>query len=95
MNPRTQRASLVSLKWIFLVFLAVMESGAQANVPPGPRGEAFLGSEDEFAVAELLVDAATVAPGARVRIGVLFELQPGWHIYWQNPGDSGAAPILT
>ena len=95
MSQRTQRASLVSLKWIFLVFLAAMGGGAQANVPPGPRGEAFLGSEDEFAVAELLVDAATVAPGDRVRIGVLFELQPGWHIYWQNPGDSGAAPILT
>ena len=95
MNQRGRRRSLVSLAWLFFVFLTVTASGAQANLPPGPRGEAFLGSEDEFAVAELLVDAATVAPGDRVRIGVLFELQPGWHIYWQNPGDSGAAPILT
>jgi len=25
-------------------------------------------------------------------IGLLFELDPGWHIYWQNPGDSGVQP---
>ena len=22
-------------------------------------------------------------------------LEPGWHTYWKNPGDAGAAPILT
>jgi len=22
-------------------------------------------------------------------LGVLFKIKPGWHIYWQNPGDSG------
>ena len=25
-------------------------------------------------------------------IGIDFKLQPGWHIYWKNPGDSGLAP---
>ncbi len=25
-------------------------------------------------------------------IGIKFELDPQWHLYWQNPGDSGAAP---
>jgi thiol:disulfide interchange protein/DsbC/DsbD-like thiol-disulfide interchange protein len=28
-------------------------------------------------------------------IGIRFALQPGWHIYWKNPGDSGAAPKFT
>lgn len=28
-------------------------------------------------------------------IGIRFALQPGWHIYWKNPGDSGAAPQFT
>ncbi|MGE3540201.1 MAG: protein-disulfide reductase DsbD family protein [Candidatus Tectimicrobiota bacterium] len=28
-------------------------------------------------------------------IGIHFELQPDWHIYWYNPGDSGAAPRFT
>lgn len=25
-------------------------------------------------------------------VGVLFDLAPGWHLYWRNPGDSGLAP---
>ncbi len=25
-------------------------------------------------------------------IGVHFKLDPHWHVYWKNPGDSGAAP---
>lgn len=25
-------------------------------------------------------------------LAVRFQLEPGWHIYWKNPGDSGAAP---
>jgi thiol:disulfide interchange protein/DsbC/DsbD-like thiol-disulfide interchange protein len=28
------------------------------------------------------------------RIGVLFDLAPGWHVYWRNPGESGIAPRL-
>jgi thiol:disulfide interchange protein DsbD len=40
--------------------------------------------------ASLLVDRA---PG-RLRLGVLFELDPGWHLYWRNPGESGLPPEL-
>ncbi len=28
------------------------------------------------------------------RIGVLFDLAPGWHLYWRNPGETGIAPNL-
>jgi thiol:disulfide interchange protein/DsbC/DsbD-like thiol-disulfide interchange protein len=28
------------------------------------------------------------------RIGVLFDLAPGWHLYWRNPGETGFAPNL-
>jgi thiol:disulfide interchange protein DsbD len=27
-------------------------------------------------------------------LGVHFLLEPGWHIYWVNPGDSGQPPVL-
>ena len=26
--------------------------------------------------------------------GVVFQLEPGWHIYWTNPGDSGEPPKI-
>lgn len=38
---------------------------------------------------ELLVDAANLAPGETGWAGVRFTIPSGWHIYWQNPGDSG------
>lgn len=25
----------------------------------------------------------------RVRVMIRFDIEPGWHIYWKNPGDSG------
>jgi DsbC/DsbD-like thiol-disulfide interchange protein len=40
--------------------------------------------------AELISDIAIVQPGDAFRIGVLFTLEPGWHVHWQNPGGSGA-----
>jgi len=44
---------------------------------------------------ELLSRHETVAPGAAVELGVHFVLEPGWHIYWVNPGDSGQPPALV
>ena len=36
----------------------------------------------------LLIDP-TPAPGRVARVGALFTLDPGWHLYWRNPGDAG------
>jgi len=47
------------------------------------------------AVATLVADAATVAPGGEFRLGLRLRLAPGWHSYWQNPGDAGAPPELV
>ncbi len=74
---------------------SLVASALPALAAPGPRGEAILEQTGARVSAELLVDAAQVAPGDRVRIGVLLGLEPGWHIYWRNPGDSGAATELT
>lgn len=30
-----------------------------------------------------------------VTIGLYFEVDPHWHVYWRNAGDSGAAPRFT
>lgn len=30
----------------------------------------------------------------RLQAGLLFRLDPGWHIYWQNAGDSGEPPRI-
>jgi DsbC/DsbD-like thiol-disulfide interchange protein len=43
---------------------------------------------------ELISEQATAPPGKPLWVGVLFRLDPGWHIYWQNPGDSGEPPKI-
>jgi thiol:disulfide interchange protein DsbD len=46
------------------------------------------------AKVELIADAA--GPSATTTsVGLLFHLDQGWHIYWQNPGDSGTPPKVA
>ncbi|TDH63352.1 cytochrome C biogenesis protein, partial [Dankookia rubra] len=47
------------------------------------------------ATATLAAAAAEVAPGQPVELGLRLRLAPGWHTYWQNPGDAGAPPEVT
>jgi DsbC/DsbD-like thiol-disulfide interchange protein len=37
----------------------------------------------------LISDSSTVKPGSEFWVGIQFQLEPGWHTYWVNPGDSG------
>lgn len=53
---------------------------------------AFAG--EEVVTASLISDRESVQPGGKdslpsARIGVLFEIAKGWHIYWFNSGDAG------
>jgi thiol:disulfide interchange protein DsbD len=42
----------------------------------------------------LVSDTDEISPGVPFRIGLRFQLAPGWHTYWRNPGDAGVAPEL-
>ncbi len=41
---------------------------------------------------ELISEQARSSPGQSLWVALLFRLDQGWHIYWQNPGDSGQPP---
>lgn len=47
---------------------------------------------DSHAKIELIAERSASPTTAILWAGVLFRLDPGWHIYWQNPGDSGEPP---
>lgn len=45
----------------------------------------------------LIADRTAVAPDPTHRtvaahVGLLFDMEPGWHVYWTNAGDSGEPP---
>ena len=46
------------------------------------------------AKVSLLSSVKAFVPGEAFDLGVHFELDSGWNIYWQNPGDSGLAPVI-
>jgi thiol:disulfide interchange protein DsbD len=49
----------------------------------------------QHARLSLISYLSAIAPGQSEWIGLRFELDPGWHIYWINPGDSGEPPKIT
>ena len=39
--------------------------------------------------AELISEPTSIQPGKPFWVAVHFQLSPGWHIYWKNPGATG------
>ncbi|HET6899806.1 MAG TPA: thiol:disulfide interchange protein, partial [Vicinamibacteria bacterium] len=44
---------------------------------------------------ELVADVESIAPGRPFQAGLRLRMDPEWHTYWKNPGDSGLATRLT
>src|SRR5205814_1937577 len=53
------------------------------------RGEAQTYQGRELVKAELLADTNAMVPGKTFTAGLLLKMAPGWHTYWQAPGDAG------
>ena len=45
--------------------------------------------------AELVTQTTAVAPGGTIYVALRQQIEPGWHTYWRNPGDSGQATTLA
>ncbi len=72
------------LKAALLLLLAAGPAAAtESPAVTNARGSATLVSESD-----------SIVPGKPFRIGLRLKLAPGWHTYWSNPGDAGAAPTL-
>jgi thiol:disulfide interchange protein DsbD len=66
----------------FLCFLmSLITAAAQPSSPSHAR-------------AELVARQNAVVAESDLRVGLHFVLEPGWHIYWTNPGDSGQPPAI-
>jgi len=76
------RHLIVSLRLssLLVVVLALLP-GAGASAASIPHGTVDLVAENQW-----------IAPGRQTYLGLNFQLEKGWHIYWINPGDSGQPP---
>lgn len=71
-------------RWLRLLLVGLM-------VLWGWLGMAFpaQAAAPRYVQAELVSEVRTVQPGTPFWVGLRLQITPGWHVYWQNPGDSG------
>jgi len=64
---------------------------ALAGTSPLSAGPLF---KDAQLTVDLIAEPKPIEPGKPFTVGLRFRPEPGWHIYWKNPGDSGMAPTV-
>lgn len=74
-------------RWVSLAGVGLLVAAASAWGEGQPQG--FAPSEEQPVSADLIAEHASIQPGGQTRVGVHFELEEGWHIYAQEPGDAG------
>lgn len=81
---RTVKVGVRQAFWfIGLLFSFNCSALAQSKIPPAP------------VTVQLSTLQKTVHPGEKVKVSVTFSLQPDWHIYYKNPGESGMPTQVT
>jgi DsbC/DsbD-like thiol-disulfide interchange protein/cytochrome c biogenesis protein CcdA len=64
---------------LLALVLLLWAFSAQAQLPPGQKAMAV----------RLVPETSTPAAGSRITLALVMSPRPGWHGYWQNPGDAG------
>jgi len=88
-----RRAGAVSL---IACAAAVAPATARAQLQslpatPAPGGVSV---RAQYATVALVAAEDAVPAGRELWLGLRFVMDPGWHIYWVNPGDSGGPPTV-
>src|SRR5688500_8359447 len=58
---------------------------AHAQLPPGQKAMSV----------RLVPETSSPAAGSRVTLALVMSPRPGWHGYWQNPGDAGVGTRIA
>ena len=66
--------------WALAALLLAMTFAAQAAAAPVSTGHVAI---------ELVPQERAAVPGGTIFVALRQVIEPGWHTYWRNPGDSG------
>ena len=72
------------LVWLALLLPLLPQRADAASSASGPHLR-----------VELLAEDAALTRGRDLQLGLRFVLEKGWHIYFENPGDSGEPPRVV
>ncbi len=80
-SPRLNARNFICLIAAFF-FLGCLADGSQ-------------GATIQHGTLDLVAENGWITPGQEFTVGLHFKMDPGWHIYWENPGDAGEPPRVT
>ncbi|MFY0563000.1 protein-disulfide reductase DsbD family protein [Archangium lansingense] len=92
---RVRRSNWGGLLFAAVLGLCLGAGEARAQLPSTAVASGAPDEGNDRVEAALLTDVAQVKAGDAFRVGVRFRMDPGWHIYWKNPGESGLASEVT
>jgi len=73
-----------------IIGVAALASCALGQFGPVPGDPAL---ETPHATMRLAVEHDVLTPGEQ-ELAVVFTIDPDWHLYWENPGETGLAPAF-
>ncbi len=73
----------------FIIFLSLVFAGTPAFAAESER------VDTGYVNAQLISSHNSALPGQSFHVALRTELDPGWHTYWRNPGDSGEPVQIT
>jgi thiol:disulfide interchange protein DsbD len=79
---------LVAACALLTTLSASAQLAAVGDGGPGPV-------KTQHLTAELVTASPTIAPGGTLQAGLVLTLEPHWHVYWLNAGDSGEPPHIN
>jgi len=88
----TPRSSMIAA--VFAVLVAVMGLPIHAAATPPQTHAAQASVQAAHVEVQLVIPRAELSPGTGNDVGLYFKLEPGWHVYWKNAGDSGEPPHI-
>lgn len=95
LNPPFRATSLAIIAGLIVLSLQALgqaapgpaASKATLNIVQGPIHALHLS-------VNLIPLSNAIRPGGSGEVGLYFALDPGWHVYWLNAGDSGEPPQI-
>ncbi len=93
--PLTGMARLRFIPALLLCLTAALPAFGFSRMASEEPKDAHAAAEAAHLRVEILVPESDLsADNAHHAAGLYFKLEPGWHVYWKNAGDSGEPPRM-
>ena len=69
----------------FFAFFVLLVAALPGRAQPVDGGKALV---------ELISAETSTQAGDTITLALKLEMDPGWHVYWRNPGDAGLPPQI-